>query len=277
MNVCKKRKNRWNLIGRCCCGWCAAMLFFLHWSLLFCFTLIRLDCLLGMQVYGLNFCSVIVSISLNLELEFFFLGSLFGVARVHACWNSDVAARLYTTDCKMRLTNPFVYFEFCGCLAGWLLLLLLLVQHHRCTTFIRRTDLVYRVSSSGISFFTFLLSSLAVLLIRKKCCVSFIHTFHVVSFHFGVDSLSFTLLIIIIISLFLHFSLSPAVFSSICMHWMPICLAFNASCRCAAAVAAVVVAAVGFITVFFYIFIKSILNSATILYTLLFNRKLDEA
>lgn len=159
----------------------------------------------------------------------------------------------------MRLTNPFVYFEFCGWLADWLsdwlaaaAVAVARATPLRCTTFIRTTDLVYRASSSTISF-PFLLSSFG----------GFAHTLIYAAFHSFIHSITnsrrfislrrrFSVSFALLFSFYYYYySLSPflSFFSGIRFHLyalLPTCLAFMLRVVVAMAVAVVV----SFITVF---------------------------
>lgn len=197
----------------CCCSfwWCCCLRCFAH-SLAVSYARLWAEFLFSDCI---NFVKFGIGVLSSFSLSVCVLRLVRCVARVHACSNS-VTARLYTADCKMRLTNPFVYFEFCGWLTDWRLwllllprpLLLLLVQHRRCTTFIRRTDLFYMCLHRPFLFHFFFhpFDGFAHLLAREccGCCVPFVHSFiHSISFHFTSTSSSSSILFHSAISLLL--------------------------------------------------------------------------
>lgn len=221
-NICKKRKNRWNLIAVAGAAATASAAAAAH-SLAISYARLWAEFL---------FSDCINFVKFGIGVLSFLSFSVFGVW--HACMRAEilVTARLYTADCKMRLTNPFVYLEFCGWLTDWrpLLLLLLrwllllLVQHHRCTTFIRRTDLFYMCLHRPFlfHFFFYSLGDGGVAHTHHYCCgcccVSSVHSFILSFISFRFISLRHRLrrrfsfiraIIIIIIVIFQAFALSP--------------------------------------------------------------------
>lgn len=115
-----------------------------------------------------------------------------------------------------------------------------------------------------LSFLSFIFARFHTYYRRKQRMLRFIHSYiHIVSFHFSVNSLSFALLILLLLLLvsFFHFSHSP-----LCLQRYSVPFRYNMYALYADVLSLkilrvdfVVIAAVGFITVFF---------SATILYIL---------